>query len=429
MTAIIRARIEDPLPRVAVQDLAATSGAAMVGHAAPGGASRAVAAKLGDVLSVLDFPGADPTGATDSHPAFAAAWAAIKNKGGKILIPPGRYRLDSTWVLDVAQDLPHMYCVSGYGAELLAGPSVTGHAIRVFRGYNNFGVTIEGLQFNHRGNGTVGGCIQSQGAANMRIVRCSVEHHNTKAGYSGIELGPHTIGDIDSNTFWAVIDGWTSRMRAGADGAPAAMGIRFKGVANATNVINCSFGGVVDAIRFDTDGGTSGLANGCALLHNAFEGVTNAIYINTAPPAVAMITGLRVYANRVESTETFVRIAGPLVENSGYPPVIEGNYLTVGSVDQYLINPNGQIMFTYEPSYFGVMPAKNFMGGPAGAHVICEGAGRNLQVSNFSGVSSWNHAHLVIGNRHVWFDSADKLRFKAGEPAHDTDGIVIGTQT
>ena len=290
-------------------------------------------------------------------------------------------------------------------------------------------MSIEGLHFNHRNNTTVNGCIQGKGSANLRVVKCSMEAHNTKAGYSGIELGPYTIGDGNTNSFWSLIDGFTTRQRSGGDGTLAAIGISLKGVANATKIINGSFGGVVDAIRLDTDGTAAGLANGCVILHNDFEGVTNVITINTAAPCSAMPTGLRVAFNRIESATTFLNINGAAVTNPGYPVSLERNYCTVGNVTNYLVNPNNQFVFTDEPSYFGV-GARNFVGGPADYRIITDGVGKNLVIGNFSNSSDYSAGHLVIGAYHIWVESATgKLRIKGSTPTADNDGTVVGTQT
>jgi len=42
---------------------------------------------------------------------------------------------------------------------------------------------------------------------------------------------------------------------------------------------------------------------------------------------------------------------------------------------------------------------------------------------------TWNTGHLMLGNYHIWVDSAGNLRIKDGAPTSDTDGVVVGTQT
>jgi hypothetical protein len=411
--------------------LAATNGSTLVGfiQAGTGAVSRTTQSKDRDVVSVMDF-GAVGNGSTDDYLAFAAAWAYVKPRGGTLLIPPGDYLLNTQWLVDVDLTLPHQYEIIGYGAQLFAGAAVTGHAIKVFKGFNNFGVTIEGLQFNHRNNTTVNGCIQALGANNIRVVECSVEHHNTKANYSGIDIGPYTVGDPNTNGFWGLIDGFKTRQRSGSDGTNAAIGILLRGQANATKITNCEFTSLVDAIYITTDGGgvATGTANGVVIAENDFEGVTNAITLNNAPPAVSMITGLRVHGNRLESVTTFINCVGGATSNSNCPPNIYGNYLTVGSVTNYLYNPANQILFTYEPSISGV-GARNYLGGPTDFQVIADGVGKNLVLSNLSGLSAWNGAHFVMGVYHIWVDGSSRLRIKSGVPSSDTDGIVVGTQT
>ena len=61
--------------------------------------------------------------------------------------------------------------------------------------------------------------------------------------------------------------------------------------------------------------------------------------------------------------------------------------------------------------------------------LVTDGVGNNLTVSNLSGVSAWNGAHVVFGIYHVWVDGSGRLRIKASVPTLDTDGVVVGTQT
>lgn len=371
--------------------------------------------------------GAEVGGLVDAAIAFARTWAQIKETGGEIIIPPGNYLLNSEWLLDIDTALPHNYKISAHGATLFAGPAVTGHAIRVQGGFNNFGLTIEGLAFNHRNNTTVGGCIQLRGTNNCKIIACSVEHHNTKAGYSGIEIGPITPGVPDTSSFWTVVEGFTTRQRFGGDGTNAATGIRLLTSANATTIKDCSFASVVNAILLETDGVSTALQNSTRIVRNNFEEVTNAITLNTAAPATAMPTGLYVNMNRVENATTFFNITGAAVLNSNYPPVLRDNYLTVGNVVNFLVNPNNQYVFSDEPSLSGV-GSRNIMGGPSNIQIIAEGTGKNVILSNLSGGSDWQVAHMVFGTHHFWSDVAGtgRLFAKATAPASAQDGSMVG---
>ena len=74
--------------------------------------ARTLASRLGEQLNVLDY-GADPSGATNSEPAFAAAQLVGQVRGGAVInIPPGTYDLAST-----------VYTVSGN--TWVIGPNVT----------------------------------------------------------------------------------------------------------------------------------------------------------------------------------------------------------------------------------------------------------------------------------------------------------------
>lgn len=68
-----------------------------VPYLTPGNIFRSVGAKLKEAVSVLDFPGCDPTGVLDSTAAFQAAINSAKNPGiGLVYIPGGTYLISST---------------------------------------------------------------------------------------------------------------------------------------------------------------------------------------------------------------------------------------------------------------------------------------------------------------------------------------------
>ncbi len=178
------------------------------------------AVTVGDVngwaVNVLDY-GAIGNGVADDSAAFASAWSAIKLTGGTLVIPQGTYLLNSQWQIDIDTATPHNYEIIGYGATLKAGAAVTGWAVKVFGSYNNFGLKIEGLQFDHRANTTVNGCIQAMNTTNLRIVKCSVEASGTKSNWAAVQLEDLTAGNPDTGCFWTLIDGLTVRARQGSD--------------------------------------------------------------------------------------------------------------------------------------------------------------------------------------------------------------------
>jgi hypothetical protein len=514
-----------------------------------------------------------------------------------LLIPQGAYLLGSTWEIDIDTTAPHNYEITGYGAVIKTLPAVTGWAFRVFGSYNNFGLKIEGVQFDQRGNANVNGCILAQNTAHLRIVKCSCEQDITKAGWAAIQLENLTPGDGDTGCFWTTVDEFTTRPRAGADqvvgqtgtttsftsgstlmtvadttvtiqtgmvvndfnppfaggenlltsgtiiteqvsGTPGGAGvyristaaagttttdsvrfvrysrygIRMRGSQNATRIINCSFVGVEDAVRFDVDGaGNPVHPNGVRVERNDFEGVVNCIKVNTDSPAIIMPTGLVASHNRVESSYSYFNIgsantvtpnaatftgsipagssirtvtgitgtiaAGSVVTGAGVltpaivqpygtggtsgtggngtyaltlthaaevpattmtvsgvrplpdhstPPVLGPDYAVVGSADAYIVNPNAQIVYAAQSTYY----ADSFSqaGGPSDYSIIAEGSGNNLILRNLSWGSSWDNAHLVMGQQHYWTDASGNLRTKAGTPTYDTDGTIVGTQ-
>ncbi|WP_234196290.1 glycosyl hydrolase family 28-related protein [Pseudacidovorax sp. NFM-22] len=53
----------------------------------------------------------------------------------------------------------------------------------------------------------------------------------------------------------------------------------------------------------------------------------------------------------------------------------------------------------------------------------------NTWVTTRHVTSGWSESHLVMGTKHLWVDSTDRLRIKASSPTSDIDGVVVGTQT
>lgn len=168
-------------------------------------------------VNVLSY-GADPTGVQSSSAAFAAAWAAVKFTGGTLIIPQGTYLLTSSWTVDIDTTAPHNYEIIGYGATLKASPAVTGFAVVITNGYNiNFGLKVEGLAFDHRGNSTVNGCFQGKATQQLRLVKCSAEMSGTKAGWAFAQLENKTAGNDETSCLLSLFDQCAIRPRQGQD--------------------------------------------------------------------------------------------------------------------------------------------------------------------------------------------------------------------
>jgi len=410
---------------------AASSGSSLVGfiQSGTGAIASTVQTKLRECVSVLDF-GADSTGISDSYSAFAAAWTKIKTTGGTILIPPGTYLLNTAWTCDIDSTAPHNYLILGYGATIKSGAAVTSWAVNISGAYNNFGLTIQGLQFDQRDNTTVSGAIRGLNTNNLRINNCSVEVNNNKAGYACIELTSATLG-AGLGCLWTLIDACAIRQRTGNPATYAPIGINIVGQSNATKIVNNSFTALTNAIYFNRDSVNGDTVNGVRIINNDFEGVTNCLLINTASPATYTPTGCFLAFNRVESVTTFIKWSGAAVLEQAAPLVSQSNYLTTGSVTNYIVNPNSQYTAVLENSFYQPSTA-NIYGSQNSFTILTEGVGSNFQISNYSGNSSWNGAHLVFGNSsgyHLWVDNSGRLRIKSGAPTSTTDGTVVGTQS
>jgi hypothetical protein len=394
-----------------------------------GAVTRTLESKLQESVSVKDF-GADATGATASDTAFASAWSFIQNTGGSLLIPPGTYLLNSTWTCTIPTSAGYNYFINGYGATIKSGASVTGWAISVVNGFENFGLRIQGLNFYQVGNTTVSGAIQGISTANLKLIDCTVQLDNNKSAYAAFQLQNTTPGD-GGGCFWTLIDGCTTRQLSGNVATYAPIGINLVAQANATKIVNCSFGSIVNAIKITRDSSNGNTINGLRILNNDFEGMTNCLTIDTSSPATYAPTGVFLAFNRVESATTFINWSGTAVTDPSQPLLSQSNYLTVGSVTNYTVNPNNQIIFTQENSFFGV-PVQNYIGSPSNFNVLTNGTGTNLQITTTDGTSSWQRAHLVFGSTyqpyHLWVDTSGRLRIKLGAPTSATDGTVVGTQ-
>lgn len=370
---------------------------------------------------------------TDNLAAFDAAWAYIKLSGGEITIPPGSYYLNGTWVLTA--DITFVgsrgknYKISGYGATLFAGPSVTGPAVQLAGSFQYYGITVEGLTFNHRNNTTVGGCIDMVALSNCHILNCGVFGHNTPAGYKAIRVRASNPANANTNAFWTIIEGFHTRQLAGGDGTAMAIGVSLEGQANATTIQNCRFTSVVDAIKQTAPVGQN-IPNSCRFVNNCFEGVVNAFTQDTAN-AATFGGGNYFGFNRYESISgycyNFIGVGGLI---NYVEPFFEGEYYSIGSVNAIYNNPNNYSLSNWSPGLQTTNPPLRVSSpGDVTLNLGYNNRG-NLVVREESGVASpWIAGHLVLGGYHFWPESGSNgatFRVKNGTPASDTDGQRIG---
>jgi hypothetical protein len=383
----------------------------------------------GAAANVLDY-GADPTGSADSHAAFAAAWTAIKTTGGTVYIPPGNYLLASSWTLDISSF--KNIKITGYGATLSASAAVTSDAIRVVGSSNLTILDIEGLNFNHQGNGTVGGCFDLLGAHCVHIRSCNVEAHSTKAGWHFARLSTSVAGNEDFNSFWCSIENCTTRMRSGGLGTINDYGIIMEGGANATKIINNQFNDVEIAVYIKVDPVNFSLPNGCLIQGNDFESVGSTAIVVQGEPGELGITGLRVLFNRVETCPTFFSFdtSGAAALQHSMPPFLMGNYCTTGSVTTWVANPTNYAITTMEAMYPGFGPVVNNNFYQNGKMTFVFDSGNGFITQNTSGTATYESGYWNQGTYRYWTNTGDgKFYVKNGVPSSATDGTVVGTQT
>lgn len=312
--------------------------------------SRLLGASIALVLAIVVAPGAraqtvtgaDPTGNSDSSAAFNSATANMENVY-VLTIPPGKYRLDSPWVIDnYINNLTHNVKIVGYGVEFVprsdAPTSQTVRngdmsTIKIHFTTTPFQLTIEGITVNHLGNQYARSAFELLNSAHVNLIDTTVIAHSTGANYAAYWLHNDNPANPDTGTFWTTIDRCTIRKRSGNEGSAITTGIRLQGAANATNIRDCSITATINAIDIVAETGNSYLANGVVIDGNRIEGFGSyAIRVvgSNAQGSWRSASGLRITNNRIENgnaaNTAFLRLAGGS-GNEADPPVVAFNYL------------------------------------------------------------------------------------------------------
>jgi hypothetical protein len=233
--------------------------------------------------------------------------------------------------------------------------------------------------------------VNTDSPAVIMPVGLMAKSNRVEASYSYFNVGSNTPFIADAATFTGSIAAGTNVLTVTGITGTIAAGTVVSGAGVLTPAIVQAYG----------TGGTTGTGgNGTYALS-----LTHA----AAVPATAMtVSGVR----RLPDHST--------------PPTLGPDYAVTGSSDNYIINPNEQIVYAAQSTYY----ADSFsqVGGPSDYTIIAEGAGKNLVVRNLSWQSGWNTAHLVLGQQHYWSDQSGNFRMKTGAPLYDTDGAVVGLQ-
>ncbi|MFP4902585.1 beta strand repeat-containing protein, partial [Paraburkholderia sp. BR14261] len=162
-------------------------------NAASGSTSRAVSAKLGDLVSVLDF-GADPTHTKDSASAFAAWYAYLLSTGKAGYIPAGNYQIASSVTWDQATVRTRGVKIYGDGPQSHLDLTSIGSGIpfQVLDSGNTgcFYTVLEdfSIETNVNGPGVVLGQESNADALNAFRISLVINNDNTGSSATAAEL-------------------------------------------------------------------------------------------------------------------------------------------------------------------------------------------------------------------------------------------------
>lgn len=304
--------------------------------------------------------------------------------GGKLVVPPGVYHVANPLLID--EPLLGGMMVEGYGAVLKPAAALTtsliegGGAVadRVYR------VKIEGFMFDVRGNANVQAGILLKGGMSRTMLRDLYCYGDatTDAGFGFARLRQETVAGGETGQYWCTFDGCEARGFSG-------FGIDLWGAQNATRIVNCEFGQNGTAIRLYNGGPTGpAISNGVLVQGCTFEGVGKAISVETAAAGL-QVQGLRVIGNRFEVVTTVLDLT-QLTAASTNLPYLAGNYMTGGSVTNYVVDPNNTGYNSddtainpnnIQPRLYGALP-KRFKG-LSGAHaLVVDANGKGIELVN-----------------------------------------------
>lgn len=163
--------------------LAASSGSSLIGfvQAGIGAAPTTVQAKARQRVSILDFSGVDPTGATDSTAGITAAIAYAKTlTAPELIVDYGTYAVNSTLTFD----LPGNSTIRFLG-KIVSSVS-SGAAIRIGSpSTNTFGLTVTGIKVERTSFDT-NPASASSGVQLRNLVACYVDVRRVEKFYDGV---------------------------------------------------------------------------------------------------------------------------------------------------------------------------------------------------------------------------------------------------
>jgi hypothetical protein len=292
--------------------------------------------------------GAVGDGATDDSTAWTNALARVASGGTIICAPGATYHFTS----QVTADSPDndRICIHGYGANITTAGAISG--LKITGGSPTGGVTVMGLQVNHRGNADATYGFDIIQAWRAHLLDCFVEAHGVSATYAAFHIGNGTASDASTGSFWTTLTTCGCRRRSGSDTGEITIGVLLEGAANATTIQGGSYSATT-CVKATVYSGETYLANGILITGAAFETYTTAVSIVGA--ATSNITGHRFIGNRFEDGTTVFSYSGTTTQPA-QPPFFAGNHL-VSNAGTYLSNANSLYMAVMD---MGVTPDAQF---------------------------------------------------------------------
>lgn len=298
--------------------------------------------KLNDEVSVKDF-GAVGDGVTNDSAAVQAAINSVKNLGGTLVFPPGKYlfstqvTIDRTYAVSGSNFVGERnLIISGYGAEIRTSGAISAFDVRG-GWFPNHNCLIEGFTIYHRGNTQALGGIRMFGAGLVTCKDISVAISSTlPVGYAAFSLENTDPTNPDTGCFWCLIEHCSVRPWAGAEGF-VTYGVKAMGAANALTLRDNTFSGATTHVILMPHPGQTYSPNSVNIDGNFFEGPTSAIGVNLVGSAVTYhVAGTRITNNRFEAINTAVTLTGTGTTVQ-LPTYMSGNYADT-SVTNYLVN-------------------------------------------------------------------------------------------
>jgi len=128
-----------------------------------GAASRTYESKFSDVVNVMDFPGCDKTGATDSTSCFVAALNSLPATGGTINIPAGKFTFNSAVAYTyIGTNESVTLRGAGSDATILDWPAGNGMEFTLISQFNSFHLADMSYQTGSVNVGSGFGVYQTQ---------------------------------------------------------------------------------------------------------------------------------------------------------------------------------------------------------------------------------------------------------------------------